>query len=392
MSDNTIITILNALKHLLILKNEGLSLNLIKQYSINDLFSAAIIHSYQTVIEFLLENGADINQILDTSNNSKPIHVVIRNGNTEIFMLLLKYGVDTTSKTPAGHTPVALSVIHRQNAIFDELLKYEKNINHVDTGGNTLLHLSAIYNNLYVVNKLLENDIDIDIKNNEGKIAANYGFQKEINKNGYICRKLTSLINANNNSAKEFYNTIKKDDLYKYAVSNNFFQVVEFLLKNGFKTNTIIQENRNATDLHIAAENDFPQMVEVLLNNGADITARTKYKSTPISLTVQNNCPECFYILLPKEKNINHIDDDGDTLLHSAIRNGSTPERVISNLLESGIDTEIKNNDGKLAQHYGFAKFIENYKRKTETENSKRFLKLVEIFKNIDIDLYKISI
>lgn len=388
--------VFDILSSLLELNNEETSLNFIKQYSIKDLFINSITSADKKISEFLIKNGADVNQDMGWSDESKIIHVIIRNGYKELFMLLLKYGVNTTSKTKSFHTPIAISIIHRRNEIFDELLKYEKNINHVDNDGNSLLHLAVQSNNKYIVDKLLENDINIDIKNSDGMIASYYGFQNEINRNGIICRKLTVLLSSRV-SAKECYDNYKdsQDEIYSFAINNNYDLVVAFLLENGCKTNTIIDKKINATDLHIAAQKGYSKIVELLLKYGADVAAKTIYFHTPISLAIQENHLQCFFILIEKEKDINHVDVSGNSLLHFATgRNTLEREEMVETLLEKGIDIDIKNKYNKLAQDGYFTGKIENYRKnvhfKFHMDNSKRFLKLAEIFKNIGIDLNKI--
>ena len=59
------------------------------------------------ITEILLENGADIDAIVDSSNRT-PLHIAIRNKNTSITKLLLKNGCKTNIRDYKGHTAFEL--------------------------------------------------------------------------------------------------------------------------------------------------------------------------------------------------------------------------------------------------------------------------------------------
>ncbi len=84
-----------------------------------------------------------------------------------------------------------------------------------------------------------------------------------------------------------------------YAVNNNNYEIVEFLLEKGAdvrkRSNHI---NDNFTSLHVACANGNTDIVKLLIQYGADILKKDIYGNTPLMIATLNNNVELVETLL----------------------------------------------------------------------------------------------
>lgn len=138
---------------------------------------------------------------------------------------------------------------------------------------------------------------------------------------------------------------------------------MEFLLTTtDFKTNVNILDTDNHTPLILACgvtkENTTEGLIKsihLLLAGGATVNAEDDGGYSSLDLAVINNNIEAIKLLLEYHCNVNHVNQDSFTPLHSACRYGL--QEVASLLLASGADLTIPDGQGRtavqLAQRYG---------------------------------------
>ncbi|PVD30546.1 hypothetical protein C0Q70_09814 [Pomacea canaliculata] len=102
-----------------------------------------------------------------------------------------------------------------------------------------------------------------------------------------------------------------------------------------FKANVNAKDRFDVTPLHEAAKNGFVSCVRILLEAGADINAPTKYSktftgmpylggTTPLHLAAEKNRIPCAIELILYGADYNAVDEEGNTSLYIAARNGSS--------------------------------------------------------------------
>ena len=69
----------------------------------------ACLGGHLPIVELLLENGADIDAIVNSSNRT-PLHIAIWNRNTSITKLLLKNGCKTNIRDFKGQTTLEVAM------------------------------------------------------------------------------------------------------------------------------------------------------------------------------------------------------------------------------------------------------------------------------------------
>ncbi|MFC1743309.1 ankyrin repeat domain-containing protein [Candidatus Riflebacteria bacterium] len=127
---------------------------------------------------------------------------------------------------------------------------------------------------------------------------------------------------------------------------------VKFLLKKGCDPNAKWQLSGENTPLHMVVDHDNSDIVKLLLDCGASPNSQDKSGQTPIFRYVaephseSSHVPEDFFILLQHPGlDLNIKDNDGNTVLHLAIKNSFATITKI--LINKGAKIEIKNNDGQ---------------------------------------------
>jgi ankyrin repeat protein len=129
----------------------------------------------------LLNAGANpsltTNHPSDQFTNISPFTQAILYGQTEIALLLIKYGVNIEGKhmfcmpKRMWETPLTLSAIRNGVGVCRVLLDAGANINAQSSNGNTVLTRAAFYGNTDMVKLLLQKKADVE-KRTEAKWAA----------------------------------------------------------------------------------------------------------------------------------------------------------------------------------------------------------------------------
>ena len=150
-----------------------------------------------------------------------------------------------------------------------------------------------------------------------------------------------------------------------------FFGVdlVELLLLNGANIEVKTRSSEGATPLIFASGmSDAIKVISLLLKHGADIEAKNKHGSTALHYASRKGCYNVIKVLIARGANINSVNNYGNTPLHHALKKRINVN-VVNLLLASGVDVEIKNNNGKsfldLGAHLWYVQGImmENNKR-----------------------------
>ena len=137
-----------------------------------------------TIIEYLINNGSDLNYISDDGN--VPLSMALDLKNIEIIKLLINNGsnindLNYSTKENCLH----ISVLYGLKEIVEFVLKkYSNLIDSKNINGKTPLFYAVDVGNLEIIKILLNNGADIDIKQNDGLNVLIYAINyKNINVN-----------------------------------------------------------------------------------------------------------------------------------------------------------------------------------------------------------------
>lgn len=139
------------------------------------------------------------------------------------------------------------------------------------------------------------------------------------------------------------------------AMSKNI-DILDMLI--ALKANLNIRNKFNETPLHFAVESKNQRNINHLLNQNVDLTIKNNKGETPIFYAVKNGDLPTIRLLYNAGSGLLTTDKNGNTLIHYCVLNTPTitdgknkivqteKSKIIKFLIDHGVNTESKNNDG----------------------------------------------
>jgi len=173
---------------------------------------------------------------------------------------------------------------------------------------------------------------------------------------------------------------------YNYHIDNNFFELVQLLLKRDHNVNSnillILLENTQVKDKAIIIE-----LVKVFIERGCDVNAKNRDGCTPLVKIIRSFdgsddlLIHLFNILVDAGADVTTKDSNGCNLLHWFLQSNRDPSSkiidLIRYLIEKGVDVNARNISGENPLHI-FCRLC---------TNEETLLRLVQLFKENGIDL-----
>jgi len=125
------------------------------------------------MLEFLIENGADINNI-NHSDKSTPLIFALKNNKVESAKILINRGANITIQEASGWKALHYAAIGGHDELVKLLIDKSAKLNVQGQRGFTPLILAAYRNEFKTCFHLLENGANKDLKDNSGKKAEDY--------------------------------------------------------------------------------------------------------------------------------------------------------------------------------------------------------------------------
>lgn len=293
----------------------------------NQIDNEDLIHSlfndFSRLKKYLTDHPDKINE--QTSHGYTVLHRACLIGNDEIVNYLVDQGIDTELRAKDGKTALF--------ACSPELVRIlniaDVNINACDNSGHSLLQVAYMWNDFELINLLLSIGIDTSLKNSEGQCFLDGSFSREL-LDLVLSHKDCITYRASNGSSILF-EVFRKESVVK-------------LIDFGIDIN-LLDENGNSALMHQITQRRF-EVVDKLIENNADINLYNYSGSALHRACIAKNI-ELVKKFISMDVNLSCIDGEGNTALHIAARY-SDPE-IIQILLDTGMDKDLKNNEGKKA-------------------------------------------
>jgi cytohesin len=336
----------------------------------------AVIKGNKEIVETLVAKGANINA--KNNNGDTPLHFAL-GGNKEVIEVLVAKGADVNAKNNDGVTPLYKAIVSRNQAVIEVLLAAEAlSVNATDDIGNTPLHYAALVGSKIAIEKLVAKEANVNVKNNDGntplhlaaairgkgnKVAATAALiakGADINatdKNGNT--PLSIAMQEGNQAviemllAAENINVNFKDGsgdtLLHSALKRGNEEAFKGLIAKGADVNGPDKDGK--TPLLVAIEEDKQSFISILLQAGnINVDAKDSLGNTLLHSALKRGNEEAFKGLIAKGADVNGPDKDGKTPLLVAIKEDK--QSFISILLQAGnINVDAKDSLGNTLLH-----------------------------------------
>jgi ankyrin repeat protein len=242
------------------------------------LYIAAGLQCYDAA-EFLIGSGADVN--LTNNEGDTPLIAAVHANDIPMVEMLLDKGADMSVKNIYGTDALAIARHMGRLAICDMLeeRKNEDNVNESifkspspsDIESRKMRYPLALItasrtNNISIVKKLLDMDVDVNVKNKDGRNAL---MLASLNGNTKIVKMLLDKgadVNVKDNNG---------DNALMWASLNGNTEIVKMLLDKGADVNEKNKYGYNA--LMLASSNGYIDIVKMLIDKGVDVNVKSKY-------------------------------------------------------------------------------------------------------------------
>ena len=382
-----------------------------------DAYTAALVKSVDTagtvtqllfepIVKTLIDKGADVNGKLD---GIPIISAAILRGYEYAVQELSKMDeLDWKAKDDLNNTILHHLANQSEFSPTNPALKltFEKAttkdiIDAQNKNGDTALLLAIHFGNSDTTEWLQSHGADITIANNDGEKPVDFLTGEDADslreKEDWFAEAKEAIFDGNDENFEKYIAKMddinQQDDLGQtllhYAVIENDIEMVKLLLDKD--VDPTIKNKFGKSPMELTAPfvyTDKGKKIQAMLQEYEDMAIFNK-----ITNAIAEGDVEAAKKELPKLKNINIVDEDGQTLLHYANSIGN--QDIAKLLMEKGADPTIKNKLGltadKLAQGAEMLKlaksYIETYKPPpvSEPEFENKFLRNAQKLRGFEV-------
>ena len=358
------------------------------------ILSYAIENSDENIVKYLVEKGADINY-KNEENETTILYDAVLSLNPKLVEFFLNKGASIEDASESSFIygniimaaagskfnnnfdkfPVDLILLEKsaENSakIIDIIIgKTDKNLINESLDGKTPLIIAVGNSYLETAKKLIENGANVNAVDNEGWSALSYAVNNgdiEIAKillennakiNGELLLAINSPIAESRIDMMKLLIENKADINYtdenglsplSIAIENGDIEATKFLITNKANLNILTSDGISLIGYAISQNN--MDLLQILIENGADINySGGDYQlATPLMTASRLGLDNVVRILLTRNVNINAVDINGNTALHTSA--GNSQLSVIKLLLEKNPNLDIQNKVGNTALH-----------------------------------------
>ncbi|MBI5226309.1 ankyrin repeat domain-containing protein [Candidatus Micrarchaeota archaeon] len=299
------------------------------------------------------------------------LHIASEKGHENFADFLIEAGANVNVADKLGHTPLHAAAKEGRANIIRLLLRHKADPEQVDEKGETPLYHAVVYNRINAVHALGEkSDVNRHFEHQTNpfgpvrdkydlKILENLGFPKlEQSEQGNTLLHVATLRGDSEMATALMHHGADPTERNGYGVTpihlaayRGDFSTLKQLV--GKSTNRIkIKDNAGFTPLHYAAKarlddaNEHTELMDWLISQGANVSAESHKKITPLHLAADRyDAEKAMGLLLEKGARIDAQDHEGNTPLHYAAQGR---RKNFDYLVSRGAGTTIRNQKGHL--------------------------------------------
>ncbi len=333
--------------------------------SANILLDAMNENAGLEIIEELLKVGVDINK--RNSEGLSPLFIAVRNNDSRLVKLLLKYQADVKPLYADGKNILFYAITaNADEQIVEALINAGAQINIDDASGNNMLISALSRNNVSLVSKLLRAGADVNHTDAGGESAATYVLYNPVDEAiiSQIYEKNIDVINKVGKQQRPLWQQLVQQN--RPGLLKKVFDRMGGVDKpdaNGeIPVNAIISNIDNTDFVNVVLSyinmdwlNSHPQYIwqvleaqnlelwQKLVNIGFDKSIKNNKGEIIITYVIKNKLsPEWLTAVSSLNPNWNEADDSGATPLSLAIEQNNID--LVKMLLELGAEINPKSN------------------------------------------------
>lgn len=327
----------------------------------------AIRRGLESIVQCLVEHGADVNQAGGEHNNMTPLYVTIQIDSKNEFIdykfrvleELLKHGADPNMESGDGETPLDAAIRNGLFPIVQSLLQYGADANKAGRRKRTNPLKTAVwYDGRWfpslgrnhwgrgaIVQTLVDNDADVNLNDDTGTNALYYvAGEGHLDFLQMFISRGRGLVNSTSNYGRTPLHI---------AAENGHVDVVRWLVENTDADINHHANKFNITPLYLAAKGGHVDVVKCLLDEGADFTIESVNK-TPLTVAREFGHQEVEDLLREKRQVADLLTAAERELLFSATP--LTPSQIeeaqkypkTRHLIVGDYGPEFSNGDGRV--------------------------------------------
>lgn len=308
-----------------------------KDYKGDNALNYAIKNNQIKIIKYLIKNKIKINN--QNSDNISPLIYAIINHRDEILNILIDNNADLTITNEDGLDPLMFAIIHNNKEAINILKNKNIDLNKIDNNGRTYLMFALKMGNEKLALELIKRGAKLDIVD---KYGLNLGCYAAMGDCVNILEKFAQM------ELSIYSKCNYKKDLLYYAVMNESYETLDWLVKNSFNINqTYAQEySDSATVLDFVIESKNRKMINILL----DYNAKRKNGSNRLMYAAEKDDYDLFVKYHNLGDNLYATDDKGSLVINYAILGKS--KSIVKYILKSGFDVNTIDKHKTTPLHY----------------------------------------
>ena len=278
---------------------------------------------------------ADKNSINFTLiDNKTPLIIAVGNSYLETAKILIENGADVNAVDFEGWSALSYAVNNGDIEIAKLLLTNKSKIK-----GELLLAIKSpiVESRIDMMKLLIENGANINYADENEFTPLNIAIET----GDMELTKFLITNGANVNSLMPYGGV----NLIGWAISENNMDLLQILIENGANVNNTNGDSWAGTPLMTASRLGLDNVVRILLSRNADINAVDMNGNTALHTAALNSQLSVVKLLLEKNPSLDIQNKVGNTALHLAVISGNID--IVGELVLKGANTRIKNDDGK---------------------------------------------